>query len=427
MRTIAVGREKEVWELGEDFTILKVVGVGSYGTVCQVRHEPTKTILAVKRIRDLFDSLVDSKRILREICILKSLSHPSIVKLHEILDIKNRKAFDTIYLVMEYAELDLSKLAKSSAHLGIAQVRKVLYGILVGLKHMHSRGVLHRDIKPANILFNTDCSVRICDFGLARTTAGIESVSLKTMRKSKEEVKKVGGSAGDGTRGRREATGEEAKVKRKLSGHVATRWYRAPEIILMEDDYGPAVDVWAAGCILGELLGRMRGSASKQAPQLFPGSSCLPLSPMSVFSFQKGCFQYLAEDQLSLIISTIGSPAKSDTSFITNPKVLEYLQGFKKQSPVNFNSKYPAAGKDAIDLLTKMLKFNPFARITINECIAHPFFASIRDVEVERVEGEEVELGFEEETLDKEKLRKEYLEVVDYYNELRKQGKIAYK
>eukprot|EP00826_Nyctotherus_ovalis_P011258 TRINITY_DN1293_c0_g7_i1.p1 TRINITY_DN1293_c0_g7~~TRINITY_DN1293_c0_g7_i1.p1 ORF type:complete len:426 (+),score=141.22 TRINITY_DN1293_c0_g7_i1:98-1375(+) len=425
MRTITVGKEQEVWELGEDFTILKVVGVGSYGTVCQVRHEPTKTILAVKRIRDLFDSVVESKRILREICILKNLSHPSIVKLHEILEIKNRKAFDTVYLVMEYAELDLSKLTKSSVHLGIAQVRKVVYGILVGLKHMHSRGVLHRDIKPANILFNKDCTVRICDFGLARTTAGIEGVSLKTMRKPKEEVKKALASATD--EDKKEETREEAKARRKLSGHVATRWYRAPEIILMEDDYGPAVDVWAVGCVFGELLGRMRGNVSKEALQLFPGTSCFPLSPMAVFSFQKGHFQYLAKDQLSLIISTIGSPAKSDASFITNPKVLEYLQGFKKQPSVNLNSKYPAAGKDAIDLLANMLKFNPFARITVDQCIAHPFFASIRDAEVERMEGEEMELEFEEENLDKEKLRKEYLRVVDCYSQLRKEGKIAYK
>ena len=125
--------------------------------------------------------------------------------------------------------------------------------------------MLHRDLKPANVLVNEDCSVRLCDFGLARSITGLETVAKLIEIDPNPNYKAKLASAQKKRR----------KMKRQLTGHVVTRWYRAPELILMEKDYGPAIDIWAVGCIFAEILGMTQ---SERGP-LFPGQSCFPLSP----------------------------------------------------------------------------------------------------------------------------------------------------
>jgi len=427
---VRIGKEKEEWELGKDYTILKVLGVGGYGTVCQACHEPTKTVVAIKRMRKLFNNKMDCKRILREVSILKRLNHPNVVKLHDILDVKDVENFNNIYLVMEYTELDLHRLLQSNIYLDIEQVRKLIYNTLVALKYIHSAGVLHRDIKPGNILINKDCSVKICDFGLARTIAGIEGISLKSMRKGKKVVEEVKNNGTLPKKALEESKTTRRDIKRKLSGHVVTRWYRAPEIILMEKDYGPAIDVWSVGCIFGELLAKMKGNTntSSKASALFPGTSCFPISPTTEDLTIKGSFQYSAKDQLSWILSFVGTPAESDMAFITDIKALEYLKGFEKHLPIKLSTKYPTAGSHALNLLTKMLTFNPFSRITIEECLQHPFFSSIRNIELEKIEAEEIELKLEqEENLTINYMRGVFLELIEHYNKLRAASLITYK
>ena len=111
-------------------------------------------------------------------------------------------------------------------------------------------------------------------------------------------------------------------IKRELTVHVVTRWYRAPEIILLEKDYGPAIDMWAVGCVFAELLGMMKENAPTfmDRKPLFPGKSCFPLSPSDEPSqeMEKG-FPHLSTDQLSIIFATIGVPNTSDRSFVTDP------------------------------------------------------------------------------------------------------------
>ena len=120
-------------------------------------------------------------------------------------------------------------------------------------------------------------------------------------------------------------------LKRELTGHVVTRWYRAPEIILLEKDYGPAIDMWSIGCIFGELLGMMKESAATYLDRrpLFPGKSCFPLSPDKTLQQAKNGFPYAKDDQLALIFSVIGTPADDDMSFVTDSKALQYLSDFK--------------------------------------------------------------------------------------------------
>jgi len=127
---------------------------------------------------------------------------------------------------------------------------------------------LHRDIKPSNILINEDCHIKICDFGLARSVAGLKENPFKTLEAVKRSIASI--NEYRELNGLSLLTPEETKSqvkiileekqrdiahhRRRLSDHVVTRWYRPPEIILIEKEYGPAVDIWSVGCIMGELL-----------------------------------------------------------------------------------------------------------------------------------------------------------------------------
>jgi len=126
-------------------------------------------------------------------------------------------------------------------------------------------------------------------------------------------------------------------IKRELTDHVVTRWYRAPEIILLEKDYGPAIDIWAIGCIFAELLGMMKEHAPTfmDRKPLFPGKSCFPLSPAKQVTQQKSGLPFSSTDQLAVIFAVIGSPKEEDLSFVTDQKALEYLEGFKNIEPID--------------------------------------------------------------------------------------------
>ena len=126
----------------------------------------------------VFEDDVDCKRILREIDLLRKLKHPYIVNILDVIEPKNAEKFDTIYVVLELAESDLKKVIKSAIHLQIKHIQTVIYNLLCAVKYLHTANVLHRDLKPANVLINEDCSVKICDFGLARSISGVESSSM---------------------------------------------------------------------------------------------------------------------------------------------------------------------------------------------------------------------------------------------------------
>lgn len=123
---------------------------------------------------------------------------------------------------------------------------------------------------------------------------------------------------------------QRRNMKRELTGHVVTRWYRAPEIILLEKDYGPAIDTWAIGCIFAELLGMMKENAPTfmDRKPLFPGKSCFPLSPDKNPIEQRKGFPFSSTDQLAVIFEVIGAPSETDKSFVTDQKALEYLDSF---------------------------------------------------------------------------------------------------
>ena len=137
---------------------------------------------------NIFDDETDCKRILREITLLRKLKHPCVVELIEICTPKDKDNTSTLYVVMEYAESDLKKILKSTINLEILHIQTIIYNLLCAIKYIHESKVIHRDLKPANILVNEDCSVKLCDYGLARSIEGVESADMILKKTEIEDV-----------------------------------------------------------------------------------------------------------------------------------------------------------------------------------------------------------------------------------------------
>lgn len=206
-------------------------------------------------------------------------------------------------------------------------------------------------------------------------------------------------------------------MKRELTGHVVTRWYRAPEIILLEKDYGPGIDIWAVGCIFAELLGMMKENAPTfmDRTPLFPGKSCFPLSPAKSPTEQRKGFPFSSTDQLAFIFAVIGTPSDDDKSFVTDQKALEYLESFPWNGRADLCSKYPGAPKEAIDFLNKILVFNPYFRMSLADALSHPLFDNVRRPQAESFMGNPIDLEFEKMTLGKHNLRDLFLKEIYTY------------
>jgi len=200
------------------YSFIKPIGHGAYGVVISAYDEEAKKKVAIKKISRAFDDVVDAKRILREIKLMKEFTHENIIR---ILDISppapTIEEFDDVYIVQDLMETDLHRIIYSRQPLTIDHIQYFVYQILRGLKYIHSANVLHRDLKPSNLLLNSNCDLKICDFGLARV---------------------------------------EDDNNPNLTEYVVTRWYRAPEIMLACQEYTKAIDVWSVGCIFAELLAR---------------------------------------------------------------------------------------------------------------------------------------------------------------------------
>jgi len=203
-------------------------------------------------------------------------------------------------------------------------------------------------------------------------------------------------------------------MKRQLTGHVVTRWYRAPELILLEKDYGPAIDMWSIGCIFAELLGMMKQSAPTYLDRkpLFPGKSCFPLSPDRHARIQANGFPVAKDDQLAVIFEILGTPGDDDMAYVTDAKAIGYLKSFTPIERVDLGRKYPGATPEAIDLLNKMLQFNPYLRTNVDDALEHPFFTKVKKPHKEKVADAQIALDFENETLDRDRLRQLFVETI---------------
>jgi mitogen-activated protein kinase 1/3 len=158
---------------------------------------------------------------------------------------------------------------------------------------------------------------------------------------------------------------------------VVTRWYRAPEVILLEKEYNAAVDAWSIGCVLAEILNMKRENASTYLDRgpLFPGKSCFPLSPDVSTSLRRGGYPSSENDQINMIFDVIGTPDEEDQEFITDQKAAAYIKAFPKKTPKDLQIFYPSSPPAGVDLLRELLTFNPNKRMSLDQALEHPYFA----------------------------------------------------
>eukprot|EP00941_MAST-03F_sp_MAST-3F-sp1_P005461 g5461.t1 len=291
------------------YEVIKPIGHGAYGVVVSARNNETKDKVAIKKVPDAFDDLIDGKRILREIKLLRHFNHDNIIGLRDLQKPKSMASFKDVYIVTDLMETDLHRVVYSKQQLSNDHIKYFVYQILRALKYMHSAGVIHRDIKPSNLLLNADCDLKLCDFGLAR---GIDRDELT------------------------------------LTEYVVTRWYRAPEIMLACPNYTKAIDVWAVGCIMAELFGRK---------PLFPGNDYI--------------------HQLKIISDVVGTPAAEDLDWIASDRARNFMTELPRKPRIPFGEIYPNASEAGIDLLDKMLQFNPAKRITVEAALTHPYMSNL--------------------------------------------------
>ncbi|KAG6001128.1 Subtilisin-like proteinase Spm1 [Claviceps pusilla] len=293
----------------ERYTVTKELGQGAYGIVCAAVNNQTNEGVAVKKVTNVFSKKILAKRALREIKLLQHFrGHRNITCLYD-MDIPRPDVFNETYLYEELMECDLAAIIRSGQPLTDAHFQSFIYQILCGLKYIHSANVLHRDLKPGNLLVNADCELKICDFGLAR-----------------------GFSA------------DPQENAGYMTEYVATRWYRAPEIMLSFQSYTKAIDVWSVGCILAELLG---------SRPFFKGRDYV--------------------DQLNQILHILGTPNEETLSRIGSPRAQEYVRNLPFMPKKSFPSLFPQANPDALDLLDKMLAFDPSSRISVEQALEHPY------------------------------------------------------
>ncbi|KAI4150539.1 MAG: hypothetical protein LQ340_004015 [Diploschistes diacapsis] len=306
------------------YEVLGKLGEGTFGLVHKARQIKTGQIVALKKI--LMHNEKDGFPItaLREIKLLKLLSHPNILKLEEMA-VETRKgegkkkAF--MYMVTPYMDHDLSGLLENPAvRMTEPQIKCYMLQLLEGVRYLHSQKILHRDMKAANLLINNKGILQIADFGLARP-----------YDESPPQAGKGGGEA-----------------SRDYTTLVVTRWYRPPELLLQLRKYTTAIDMWGVGCVFGEMF--------KKRP-ILAGKSDL--------------------HQIQLIFALVGSPTEE------NMPGWSELPGFKKDGITSYglqkgtlDQQFRDQGAGVISLLAQLLVLDWRKRINAIDALEHPYFKS---------------------------------------------------
>lgn len=313
------------------YNVLGYIAAGTYGKVYKVNSksaDETSKIYAIKKFKNetrdqgYVQYTGISQSAIREMSLCSELKHENVINLAEII-LENR----CIYMVFEYSEHDLLQIIHFHSH-PVAQpipeqtLKSITLQILSGLQYLHENWVIHRDLKPANVMVSSDGVVKIGDLGLAR--------KFNHPLQSLYSMDKV----------------------------VVTIWYRAPELLLCARHYTPAVDLWAVGCILGELL---------SLRPMFKGEEA-KMDNRKQVPFQ--------ENQLHKIIEIMGKPNQQD--WPTLSEYPEYPKFAKmRRYPPNLKSWYQSIGassKSCMSLLSQLLRYDPSQRTIAAKAMSHHWF-----------------------------------------------------
>ena len=342
------------FNIGPRYTDPQFIGEGAYGMVVSSYDTLTDQRRAIKKVTP-FEHHTFCQRTLREIKILRRFNHPNIVEMVDLFHGPSPEDVKDVYMVLNLMETDLHEVLKSLKHRGdkLSNTHACFftYQMLLAVKYIHSANVLHRDLKPANMLLNThNCDLKVCDFGLARVA---------------------------------DPARDHAGI---MTEYVATRWYRAPEVMLSAKNYTMALDIFSIGCILAEMLGNK---------PLFPGKNYV--------------------DQLNKIFAICGTPQGADLDSIQNVRSRQYVENLPFKPKIPWTTLYPDADPLALDLLERMLAFDPAKRITAVQTLEHPYFVDYHFPEDEPVALEPFTFDVEFDALPLEELRDLTVQVVEKF------------
>ena len=335
------------------------IGMGAYGVVCSALDTLTNKQVAIKKLPDPFSRLASAKRALREINILTHFEHENIICARDFLRLTGRD----IYIKLDLMQTDLQQIIYTN-QLTDEHIKYFSYQMLKAVKYIHSGNIVHRDLKPSNVLVDENCNIKIGDFSLARDVKSQRPDFVFT------------------------------RADNTLTEYVATRWYRAPELMMNAGAHTCALDIWSLGCIIAELI---------SGKPLFPGTSYL--------------------NELQLILSVTGTPKKPLLERMRQDKVKEYIQSLPEQKRTQLTSLFPSAPRECVSLVDKLLILDPEERCTAETALKHRYLRIHHNPLVEAVCLKHFNFSFEKDFTSPELIKKAALnEIKGFYERKNKKS-----
>ena len=290
------------------YEVLGIVGEGAYGIVYKCLNKVTNKYVAVKKFKETQDKSVQ-KTMKRELAMLQMLRHENVVEFQESFVSKGN-----FFLVFEYVEKNLLEVLEESPHgLSPKLIRSLVYQMCKAVAYLHKNNMIHRDVKPENLLIDENLNLKLCDFGFARKVK---------LNKNNNNID-------------------------TMTDYVATRWYRSPELLLSGGIYGPEVDYWAIGCIMGELA---------DGNPMFPGEDEV--------------------DQLDCIIKILGNLPESLVNMYYENQIYNGKELLHVKKPETLEKRYLGIlSPTAIDFMKGLLELDPNKRLSGENVFKHKYFS----------------------------------------------------